>query len=386
VGGVKDAWFEAQERGWEAPNTFVCAQCVEDTYLQSLLANAAVHPTCDYCGRTEPEPIAAPAHVLVEAIFTALHAYYCEPGAGGVPYDKGYVVEAVSFEDVLEDLGFEGHSDLFDAVVNSEANGDDFVPAADGYWAGSHAHEVLSSGWNAFAHVVKHETRFHFTHVPEASAGSPFEMDVRNTLPTIAERLRPLIRQLPAGTEVYRARIRNRNQTWVPGAVEMGAPPSAKAGAGRMNPAGIPYLYASFDPVTARRELGVGARTSRTVFSAAFVLGAPLTVVDLTQLPEIPSVFDVDRKAEREQALFIRQFVATISEPVVKDGREHIDYVPSQVICEYLAQVFDVGGGERLGGLLFPSAVHPGGKNLVVFPDDRDVSNFHGVIFVRAGR
>lgn len=65
---------------------------------------------------------------------------------------------------------------------------------------------------------------------------------------------------------------------------------------------------------------------------------------------------------------------------MAKDGHEHIDYVPSQVICEYLAQVFEPALGTRLGGLIYPSAVHPGGKSLVVFPEDRYWGTFHGVM------
>jgi hypothetical protein len=71
---------------------------------------------------------------------------------------------------------------------------------------------------------------------------------------------------------------------------------------------------------------------------------------------------------------------------VIKDGHEHIDYVPSQVICEYLAQVFDPGEGVNLCGLIYPSAVHPDGKNLVVFPENRFLCTYHGVTFVRASR
>lgn len=100
----------------------------------------------------------------------------------------------------------------------------------------------------------------------------------------------------------------------------------------------------------------------------------------------MPSVFDLERKDAREKALFIHEFVETISVPVTKDGREHIDYVPSQVVCEYLAQVFDAGKDTRLAGLIYPSAVKAGGKNLVVFPEDRYRATYHGVRYVKAGR
>ena len=158
---------------------------------------------------------------------------------------------------------------------------------------------------------------------------------------------------LPVGT-VYRARVRQRGEKWQPTADQMGPPPKSKASAGRMNPAGIPYLYAAFDNTTAWREVGIMGRTSKTVFTATFALTKPLWVMDLTALPPVPSLFDVANKEVREQALIVRAFVEAISTPVTKDGQEHIDYVPSQVICEYLAQVFEPGEGRRLGGLYIP--------------------------------
>lgn len=153
-----------------------------------------------------------------------------------------------------------------------------------------------------------------------------------------------------------------------------------------MNPTGILYLYTAFDKPTARREIGIIGRTSRTVFAATFTLSKPLEVIDLTQLPPAPPLFDVANKEACEQALFIRAFVDALSKPVTRNGHEHIDYVPSQVICEYLAQVFEPASGAKLAGLVYPSAVHPGGKNLVVFPEDRYWGTFHGVTFVRAGK
>jgi hypothetical protein len=114
-----------------------------------------------------------------------------------------------------------------------------------------------------------------------------------------------------------------------------------------MNPAGIPYVYTAFDKTTARREVGIMGRTNKSVFTATFALTRPLWVMDLTALPPVPSLFDIENKEIREQALMVRAFVEAISTPVTKDGQEHIDYVPSQVICEYLAQVF-VPGEDRM--------------------------------------
>ncbi|ASF45484.1 RES family NAD+ phosphorylase [Methylovulum psychrotolerans] len=60
-----------------------------------------------------------------------------------------------------------------------------------------------------------------------------------------------------------------------------------------------------------------------------------------------------------------------ISKPVTKDGSEHIEYVPSQVVSEYFALVFQPAKGKNLDGILYPSSVHSGGRNLVLFPSER---------------
>jgi RES domain-containing protein len=386
MGLAKAEWIKTQERGWSAPNTYVCPDCVEDSYLKGLARKMASAHTCSYCGRHAAQAIAAEAGVVIEAVYDTIHTYYGEPTDAGVPYDDGFIVPAIDIVEVLGELGFDGQPDFLQAVIDAEANGNDFVPVADGHWAGSHPHEVLTSAWRLFSDTIKHETRFHFANTSRSDLASPYEIDVADVLPAVAGRLRPQMRILPVGTEVYRARVRHRGETWQPTADQMGPPPKSKASAGRMNPAGIPYLYAALDKTTARREIGVMQRTNKSVFTAIFALTRPLLVLDLTELPPLPSLFDIANKKLREQALIVRAFVDAISTPVIKDGREHIDYVPSQVICEYLAQVFEPGEGSKLGGLIYPSSVHDGGKNLVVFPEDRYKGTFYGLTFVKATR
>jgi|SRR5471030_15803 len=66
--------------------------------------------------------------------------------------------------------------------------------------------------------------------------------------------------------------------------------------------------------------------------------------------------------------------------------REHVDYAPSQVVSEYFALVFQSDGdGSKLDGIVYPSAVRPGGRNLVLFPTARRwVREFSSVAFSTA--
>ena len=74
--------------------------------------------------------------------------------------------------------------------------------------------------------------------------------------------------------------------------------------------------------------------------------------------------------------------MADICQPVQKDGREHINYVPSQVVSEYFAQVFKTPEGKMLDGIVYPSAVALGSVNLALFPRSGNVPFAHAVRFV----
>lgn len=50
---------------------------------------------------------------------------------------------------------------------------------------------------------------------------------------------------------------------------------------------------------------------------------------------------------ERGGLLFLREFVKSITLPVVHDGREHIEYVPTQVLTEYFRQQVTTLDGQR---------------------------------------
>jgi len=165
---------------------------------------------------------------------------------------------------------------------------------------------------------------------------------------------------------LFRVRERDQKDTWALNEKELGAPPSELANAGRMNPAGISYLYLAFDEKTALGEVLSGPPSTAAIGS--FETVQDLIVLDLSDIPPLPSIFDDDHRWEREQLLFLQRFAKAIARPVRKDGREHVEYVPSQVVSEYFSRVFLSDDGQPINGLIYPSAVCPGGKNVVIFP------------------
>jgi hypothetical protein len=57
--------------------------------------------------------------------------------------------------------------------------------------------------------------------------------------------------------------------------------------------------------------------------------------------------------------------------PVARDERVHIDYLPSQVVTEFLRD-FQFKGG-KLDGVAYNSTVNPRGWNLALFVEPRDL-------------
>ena len=92
-----------------------------------------------------------------------------------------------------------------------------------------------------------------------------------------------------------------------------------------------------------------------------------LRVVDLSDPPPPPSMFDAARRAARQPLMFLGGFAADLSREVTRDGAEHVEYVPTQIVTEYLRDAFDVGSGPPLLGLMYNSARAGGLNNCVLW-------------------
>lgn len=387
MGLVKSEWIDAQERGWQELDSHVCANCVEDPYLKMVVEDDADSLECDFCGQKTLSNSAAPVTALMGPIASAVFYYFNEPADAGVPYESregGYAVEPTDIRDVLCSLPLNCNDDLFEAIADAFVN-DAWVPAAGGHWASSHPNEEMHASWHSFVYLVKHEVRYFFLH-DNAASGDTDNESPGNLLPTIGGLARELglIRILARDTGFYRVRERAKDATWTLDAGSMSAPPPQIAKAGRMNPAGISYLYMAFDSSTALAEVLHGPPCKCAI--AEFHAQRELRVLDLTDLPEEPSVFDDSRRREREGLLFLYKFVEEISQPILKDGWEHVDYVPSQVVSEFFALVFTDGEMGNLDGLVYPSAIRPGGKNIVLFPQERGFLNTFGQVSFQNAR
>jgi RES domain-containing protein len=363
--GIDDEHWEQEQRGWRDPQKWVCQRCVGDEpYLKHLVRRNSVHEVCSYCNGNRRK--AAPLSALMDALLRGIKYSYNDEANAGCPYDREFSIEYKSSQDVVAEVldaqGLDWPNRLVADVSNALTN-TGWVEAPNGDWMGVYHHERLYWSWNSFTQAVKHHSRFHFQTSKRSRRRSDDLISVHEMLPFLGKLVRQhrLVQKLPKATVLYRVRLGNHPYT----EKELGAPSGEKSRAGRMNPAGISYLYLAFDQETARLEKSVPQGENVTVSS--WSPEHDLHVIDLTRHVECPSVFS-DQRAKYELVKFLHEFINEISLPVKHDEREHIEYAPTQIVSEYFAQVFRYGKGKRVEGLIYSSAVSQRGKNLVVFP------------------
>jgi hypothetical protein len=219
--------------------------------------------------------------------------------------------------------------------------------------------------WDRFSQAVKHESRFVFLEGESADPSIGFLRGLRDYV----DDKNGLVRTLPAGSAVFRGRLCDEPTAIGRSAQDLGPAPAARAGANRMSPQGISYFYGSSDIETAVAEIaGHGVQPLAVV--GRFVTTRDLYVLDLTAPPSMPSHFDRGRRREHRMLSFLGSFVAAITAPVIPDGRQHVEYVPTQVVTEYLRRIARV----RLDGLVLPSA-RTAERTFVLFFDRDGVSD-----------
>ena len=341
----------------------VCSSCFEDADLRRWIRARSGPRGCDACGGFDSPtlPIGTVADRIAEGL-RKLYGFAVEQ----LPYESaegGYMGKTLTTFEVLDEIDFSlprDDGELLQALLSALPN----ELWCDYDWLALDDDEVLRLSWKKFCTVVKHERRFFF----HDKGARPDDHDARSAVEllkaigSLSDEL-GLIKIMPRGGRLYRARpleeVRSRAI-----AIDFGPPPKDKAlQSNRMNPPGIPMMYAALRPLTAKREI-----RAKSAAVGCWRLLRDARLLDLTCDPHPGWIFS---EAERRQILganFLSEFRRAIAEPVARDERVHVDYIPSQVVTEYLRE-HDFDGGP-IDGVRYPSVVDEKGVNVALFVEE----------------
>jgi hypothetical protein len=192
----------------------------------------------------------------------------------------------------------------------------------------------LSSGWMEFCRLVKHRTRFMFfpanTHEDdyEAEALAPGQL-----LAKIGELIQAhaMVRTIAVGTHLYRARVHAIEASYTT-VEQLAPPPENLPSANRMNPAGIPMFYGALERETAIVEVRSNEPMAASI--GRFELLQEIRVG--RSYASSASAWNLRRwhSSRKAATAFLHQFVEDATLPIERDGREHIEYVPTQIVTE----------------------------------------------------
>lgn len=348
----------------------VCGQCISESYLSSLINREGESGSCSYCNSERAVIAISELATLVGRGFDD-HFYVTstEPDAlqsmmlldreSDYNWDRDgelavwAILNAInSTEDISEDIRehlAEERSDWDRAEV-----GDEQEFCSESHYAESGINtEEMEHRWRQFEHTLKFCAR-HFSPAVETTLQQFF-----NGIETMTtDDGRPIILEVSAGHEkatVYRARAFTEDSSALTDALaypwrDLAGPPPRYARAGRMNARGVSIFYGAYDESTAIAEIRppVGCR----VVVGKFEIIRPLRLLDLTALDgasiELESIFKPGSRSKMERSLFLRTLSTRLSRPVMPH-EEDINYLPTQVIAEYLANKLN------LDGIIYPS-------------------------------
>lgn len=379
MGYWKERQIELDGRGFgEVPDKFVCADCFGNQGIKKFIAANAVEFFCSYCGKevsSSKSPIAVSLEEAVGLIVRSLKRFYANPQDEGLSWDnedQRYMGEIIDLEDLLL-WEFELELTPSDLRKEKELYNDITSAITDYEWTprlfeGLYKSRAYQWGWERFKKQVKHNSRYLFADIsykaepyddpdvpfPHKMLGHILEFVIQNKM----------VKKLNAGTILFRARVCTKGQVG-DSAAEMGTPIAKKSKySNRMSPAGIPFFYGSLSRDVAKEEVltaGKGkSRVNKCLKISSFELLRDIYIVNLTKIP-YSCLFDEEiPEGIINSQIFLRHFVKDISQPIKKDGSENIDYVPTQIVTEYLKYKCLAPNGKRVRGILYPSSLGKG--------------------------
>lgn len=368
MSGVDQERMEMYEMGLHSmKDTYVCSTHIDDYAVHGYIKRNAIKGICTYCkGNKKVVSLKKLMFFLMEGV----HHFYTD-AVEFMSYDSkegGYQGSTYTpYELVNELIGLE--------IDNYQLNEDIIDAIEDKAWSEPYAYydsdgDILVYHWKYFKDVVKHKSRYLFAQTNSFKTDT-YNQNAYDILQEIGRSVRKfkLISHLPKHTELFRCRQHTKLEK-ITEAGQIASPPIEYAiYPNRMSPAGVSMFYCAFDLETAKLETIDLHKKGHTYYtSACFVTKDILNIIDFSSLPKLPSIFDQRKYKNYYSIMFLREFVSDLSSEIQHDGKEHIEYVPTQIVTEFFRFIFHEK--IKIDGIIYPSTKNIGSKACVLFFDN----------------
>jgi hypothetical protein len=363
MGYFSDRAIEQNEEvGLSGLDKTICVDCINDKYLAKLVLENAVSKRCSYCDKKFRSNKAAKYNFIMDEIYKTIFKYYANAQDVNLPYEDGeYVIKQTPIEDALFKIDPGWNEDFSNDLANSADPFLYLVEHSNGDWLEIPKSEALMYSWKSFKDQILYKTRYLFLNEPIDELSDKDIIPASLMLNSLAELCIEfnLIKKVKRNSIFYRVRSHFKNESFEE-FDQMGVAPQKRASAGRMNPVGIPYFYIADSLLTAELEV---IKDQQHWSYATFKLKKDIDVIDFSSLPEVPSIFDIEKYKIRQKIIFMYDLVEDLSKPVGPDDNEHIEYIPTQVVSEFFRYRFK----PEVKGIKYKSVKNPKGLNIAFF-------------------
>jgi len=338
-----------------------CENCFKDSEIKSIIKSYSKLGKCDLCGSDDVNIYDTECDDYLIELFEGLFDIYVEEDKfeDKSHQDKmkllkdelkenwdifensitPYMIE-VTISNICKDY-FESRSSLLKSRVG-------FLRLTDSEYLDNNS-IVGRYDWDTFVKSIKNKYRFHT------------DIFVKKIL---KEYCTHLVRVVKKDEMFYRARI-----SGITGHIsnEMGAPPPEIASAGRVNPAGLSYLYLADSQDTTVYE--TRASLHDYVCIGKFRAVQDMRIIDLTRLDSI-SVFSagLDYAFHAINRGHLKRINDEVAKPI-RSSDSQLEYLPTQYICDYIKSIQNEDNltEQAYQGIMYKSTMINTSYNLAVF-------------------
>ncbi|KAF5077220.1 RES domain protein [anaerobic digester metagenome] len=360
--GSSDLALEWASREFgDVPRKYICFKCIGDNGLKNFIKANAKYNSCSYCNRKNNDNDSITLEMFLKHVQQSLRREYVIPENACIAHDgERWIPEPYDISDVLDlEPIFSKHGEIEKDVISLLSGNEYSVPAYNGF-------EQYQDMWEKFVYFVKYKTRFMFFR--DDFAIDQYD-DPRGILDAAGQLMHQIIRPIPAGTQVTRIRILSESNRQMH-ACDLGTnTPERTKSTSRMSPAGIPLFYGADTLTTAVKEVAQSTKGGHC-YAGIFETSRSSLMIDFTKQIKVPSIYDQKNSHKRASKRFLERFSSEMALPVNKDGDENIDYVPTQIVSEFIRLMLK-HNKKNIDGIIYNSSQHQGGICYALFVDYR---------------